>query len=309
MKNKSETKIALIGGGPACATAAVQFLRFGHEVTLITKEIGGTVRNANLIENLIGFPEGIRGWEYVNLIKSQLLNNKIPYIEDTVVSVEFKNSIYIIKTKDCEIHADYLLVGTGSVPRKLDIEGEEEAFQRNRLYYEVYNGKKFSADKEIIIVGSGDVAYDYALNLLDSSLNIIIVQRTNKTKSLPILQQRVSNHKKIRILKNRKPIEIITNYDKITLVTKMDNKLFPIEVDVIFVAIGREPNIQFLSNELKAEYENPSERSKLYFIGDAKKGNYRQISIAMGDGMKAAMEIDKRLSLEEHTDGTHSQIW
>ncbi len=57
MKNKSETKIALIGGGPACATAAVQFLRFGHEVTLITKEIGGTVRNANLIENLIGFPE------------------------------------------------------------------------------------------------------------------------------------------------------------------------------------------------------------------------------------------------------------
>ena len=78
MKDKLSTQIALIGGGPACATAAIQLVRSGKEVIIIAKEIGGTIKNANLIENLIGFPEGIKGWEFVNLVKTQLLNNKSP---------------------------------------------------------------------------------------------------------------------------------------------------------------------------------------------------------------------------------------
>jgi len=306
MKNKRNTKIALIGGGSACATAAIQLVRSGNEVILIAKEIGGTIKNANLIENLIGFPEGIKGGEFVNLIKTQLLNNKIPYISEFVESVEHEESKYIIKTPQSEIQAEYLIVGTGSIPKRLEVKGEEEAFEKKRLFYDIYNGKKFTTKKTILIIGSGDVAYDYAMNLRVTAGSISIIQRTSMTKSLPLLQKRVEKEKKIRIVKNREPIEIITEEDKVILLTKMENKIFPIEADIILVAIGREPNIKFLSKELKAEYDEALEGSKLYFVGDAKKGNYRQVSIAMGDGMKTAMEIDKRLSLEEDTDGTHS---
>ena len=82
MGNNVQTKVALIGGGPACATTAIQLNRSGIDITLIAEEIGGAIRNANLVENLIGFPEGIKGLDFVNLIKTQLLNNKISYINE-----------------------------------------------------------------------------------------------------------------------------------------------------------------------------------------------------------------------------------
>ncbi len=306
MKNRKEVKVALIGGGPACATAAIQLMRSGHQVTIIAKEIGGTIRNANLIENLIGFPDGIKGWEFVNLIKTQLLNNNIPYISEIVESVEHEESKYLIKTSQSEIQAEYLIIGTGSIPKKLEIKGEDEVLQENKLFYDIYDGKQLTKDKSILIIGSGDVAYDYAMNLRSTAKSISIIQRTSSTKSLPLLQERVEKEDKIRILKNREPVEIILQEEEVILLTKMENKIFPIEADLIIVAVGRVPNIQFLSQELRAEYEETLEGTKLYFVGDAKKGNYRQVSIAMGDGMKAAMEINKRLSLEGDTNGTHS---
>ena len=306
MQNRLNTQIALIGGGPACATAAIQLVRSGNEVVIIAEEIGGTIKNANLIENLLGFPEGIKGWEFVNLIKAQLLNNKVPYLCEEVEKIDHKESKYLITTSQTEIQAEYLVIGTGSIPKKLDIKGEEEAFQNNKLFYDIYEGKQYTEGKTILIIGSGDVAYDYALNLHRTSKSISIIQRTSSTKSLPLLQERVEKESKIRIVKNREPIEIILQEEEVILLTKMENKIFPIEADLIIVAIGRVPNIQFLSQELRAEYEETLEGSKLYFVGDAKKGNFRQVSIAMGDGMKAAMEINKRLSLEGDIDGTHS---
>ena len=51
-------KVVLIGAGPACVSAGIQLARSGIDPLIIASDIGGTVRNANLIENLIGFPEG-----------------------------------------------------------------------------------------------------------------------------------------------------------------------------------------------------------------------------------------------------------
>ncbi len=309
MGSKIQTKVALIGGGPACATSAIQLNRSGIDITLIAEEIGGTIRNANLVENLIGFPEGIKGLDFVNLIKAQLLNNKIPYINEKVEAVEYSESKYRIKTANKEIHSEFLVVGTGSIPKKLNIKGEKEAFELNKLYYEVYNVKKHFHNKSILIIGSGDVAYDYSMNLVSVADNISIIQRTSKTKSLPILQKRVENKKKIRIVRNREPIEIIADNDTVTLITKMEERIIPMETDIILVAIGREPNVQFLSEDLKAENNITTENRTIFFVGDAKKGNYRHVSIAMGDGMNVAMEIVKKLFEKEDYNGVTRQVW
>jgi len=309
VKNKIKTKVALIGGGPACASAAIQLKRSGVDITLIAEEIGGAIRNANLVENLIGFPEGIKGQDFVNLIKAQLLNNKIPYIDEKVETVDYNKPVYRIKTSSKEIHSEFLIIGTGSIPKKLNVEGEKEAFEQNKLYYEVYNAKKHSNNKSILIIGSGDVAYDYAMSLINTANDIVIVQRTSKTKSLPILQERVKNQKKIKIIKNREPVEIVPVENKVALLTKMDDKSIPMEADIILVAIGKEPNIQFLPDELKAENDKPTENKSIFFIGDAKQGNYRHVSIAIGDGMNVAMEIVKKLSEKGDYNGVTRQVW
>lgn len=296
MSEKIQTTVALVGGGPACSTAAIQLIRSGIAVLIITKGIGGTIRNANLMENLVGFPEGISGEDYVKLMEEQLNNSRIPIVYDRVKLITKNNEKYVILAKESEIISDYLIIGTGSIPCKLNIKGEEEAFAKGKLFYEVYNAKESSKGKEIIVIGSGDAAYDYSLNLSKLAKKITIIQRTDKTKSLPILQKKVEEEKKITIQVNRKPYEITTENEKVILATKTDKEINEMQADLIVIAIGREPNINFLSEELKEEFENPEEDSNLFLIGDVKKGNYRQVSIAMGDGMKAAMEIVKKLS-------------
>ena len=52
--------LAIIGGGPAGIAAAIQLKRYGSNPLLIEKdELGGSLLNANLVENYLGFPKGI----------------------------------------------------------------------------------------------------------------------------------------------------------------------------------------------------------------------------------------------------------
>ncbi|MHA1954166.1 MAG: NAD(P)/FAD-dependent oxidoreductase [Candidatus Heimdallarchaeaceae archaeon] len=309
MTKKILTYVALVGGGPACATAAIQLKRSGIEVLIVTEKIGGTIRNANLVENLAGFPKGISGEEYVTLMEEQLEYSSIPIVKDRVNSISKANDRYIILTEESEILSDYLIIGTGSKPCKLNIKGEDEAFNMNKLYYEIYNAKADAKGKKITVIGSGDVAYDYSLNLSKVAKKITIVQRTEKTKSLPILQRRIEEENKINIMTNKIPYEIFMENEKVILATKTDKEISEIQSDLVIVAVGREPNIEFLSEDLKEEHEIQKDESNLYFIGDVKKGNYRQVSIAMGDGMNVAMEIVKKLSRKEDYDGAPRQVW
>jgi len=303
------TYIALIGGGPACSTAAIQLLRSGIEVLVITEKIGGTIRNANLVENLVGFPGGISGEEYVKLMEKQLAQSEVPMVKEKVDSIRKANSKFVITTEESEILSDILIVGTGSSPSKLNIKGEKEAFDDKKLFYEIFNAKPHSNGKKIIVIGSGDVAFDYSLNLSKNVSQITIIQRTDKSNSLPILQKRVQEEKKISVLGNQVPMKIEIRNEKIALVTKYEENIEEITADMIIVAIGREPNITFLSDELIKEFDNPLDDSNLYFIGDVKKENFRQVSIAMGDGMNVAMEIVKKLLFVDDYDGATRQVW
>lgn len=303
------TKVALIGGGPACATAAIQLFRSGIDVILISKEIGGTIKNANLIENLIGYPEGIVGIEFAKLFQRQLTAIGVPIVLEEVTEVTQCEGKYHIITPETEIVSDYLIIGTGSVPKRLNVEGEEKAFFDGRLFYEIYQAKQFAYNKEVAIIGSGDVAYDYALNLQAIAKKISILRRTDKTSSLPLLQKRVKNTNNIEILSNYSVKKISVEKDQITLEVESEGSLIKMTKELVLVAIGRKPNFDFLSDELIAEYKNPVKEGKISFIGDIKENNFRQVAIAMGDGMKVAMETVKSISEKQDYHGDSRQVW
>ena len=309
MKSKLITKVALIGGGPACATAAIQLARSGIEIILVSKEIGGTIKNANLVENLIGYPDGVVGKDFAKSFQLQLTKAGVPIVLEEVLTVEQMGNKYTTKTAETEIISEYLIIGTGSIPKKLDVEGEKEAFLNRKLFYEMYNFKQFADKKDIGIIGSGDVAYDYALNLQNVANKISIIRRTDKTASLPILQKRVKNTDNIVFLNNHVIKKVEIKDDKTSLEIDEDGKLITMIKDLVLVAIGRKPNYNFLSEDLISEYNNPKSDSKLYFIGDVNKNNFRQVSIAMGDGMKVAMETVKRIIEKEDYHGTSRQVW
>ncbi|MHB8089256.1 MAG: hypothetical protein ACYDH2_13520, partial [Anaerolineaceae bacterium] len=70
--------------------------------------------------------------------------------------------------------------------------------------------------------------------------------------------------------------------------------------DYIVGAIGRDPQIDFISSSVKkcaAEYEK---KGILHFVGDVKNGLFRQAAIAVGDGIRAGMLIHQKVEENEH---------
>jgi thioredoxin reductase len=67
--------------------------------------------------------------------------------------------------------------------------------------------------------------------------------------------------------------------------------------DYLLFAIGREPQTDFLSEHVKMQAPALIESGKLYFVGDVHNGPFRQTAIAVGDGLRAAMQIYEQMSL------------
>jgi thioredoxin reductase len=61
--------------------------------------------------------------------------------------------------------------------------------------------------------------------------------------------------------------------------------------DYVLFAIGREPNLDFLSEAVRRREQELVEAGRLYFVGDVRNGLFRQTAIAAGDGLRAAMQI------------------
>ncbi|MCK4538908.1 MAG: NAD(P)-binding domain-containing protein, partial [Candidatus Krumholzibacteria bacterium] len=64
MAETINTKLIIIGAGPAGIAAAIYLKRAGVDFVLLESgEPGGLLRNAFLVENYPGFPGGIKGAE------------------------------------------------------------------------------------------------------------------------------------------------------------------------------------------------------------------------------------------------------
>ncbi len=293
--NQNYYSVIIIGCGPAGIACAIQLKRSNIDFKIICKKFGGIANNANNIENLLGFPNGVSGQTFVSLLKQHFENLSIQFTKDNIQNISKENGdeMFHIKCENGEYYSKFLIIASGTIPKKLNLLGETELLEKNLLNYDIFNFSYQNTIKSIAIVGSGDAAYDYALNLAKFPVKIDILQRSEETKCLPLLQKRAQDNSNINIIKKIKLKSLIEDNNKIKLKAIRESKEETRYYDLIFVTVGRSPNITFLSDELYKIYRNSINLSHLYFIGDVKNKHYRQISISMGDGVKSAMKITR----------------
>ena len=146
---KAETKkrVAVIGAGPAGLACATTAAARGHAVTLFeaNTEIGGQFRLARQIPGKDEFEETLR--YYSNQLKLHGV--------DVQLSTKPKPS----DLKDF----DEIVLSTGVVPRKIQIEGGEG--DKVSLYNEVLKGEK-KIGARVAIIGAGGIGFDMATYLL-----------------------------------------------------------------------------------------------------------------------------------------------
>jgi len=286
----STNPAAIIGAGPAGLAAAIQLQRFGiTPLVLEAAEVGGLLRNANLVENYPGFPGGITGLDLIARFKRQAESLNVTIVADSVTNLEWGGGAFTIRTASSEYHAALVVVASGTVPRQFS-GFEIPAAARDKIFYEAYPLLNVSGQK-IVIVGAGDAAFDYALNLSKNN-TVTILNRGKTTRCLPLLQQRSQLSPRIRYLHSTEIFRVkITPRGWLNLGCSSPEGEFYCDSNYLIGAIGRIPKIDFLSDRLKNQVRDLEADGRLYFIGDVKNGIFRQTSIAVGDGVKAAMQI------------------
>lgn len=283
-------EVAIIGGGPAGLSAAIQLKRSGIEPILFEKEmIGGLLRNANLVENYPGFPQGISGRELVELFKHQLERYDIKTYDEEVIHLAYKDGEFLISTNKRELIFRTVIIASGTRPRRLEELERREV--REYVFYEVYSISDIKNER-IAIIGAGDIAFDYALTLSKNN-EVLILSRSPGARCLPLLFERAMKNENITYFQNT-VVENVKAQDTLILNCRNKNgERWNVPVSYLVIAIGRKPALYFLDNEM--EIEELQKMGRLYLIGDVKNDIYRQVGIAVGDGLRAAMEIVRRM--------------
>ena len=283
-------EILIIGAGPAGATAAIQLRRYGIPFVLLEKErVGGLLWNANLVENYPGFPAGISGPKLVRLIEKQMVRLGVDVTVDSVTKLRYKKTGIHVKTIQTEYHPRFVIVASGTKPNPLPIPVHHAV--RERVFSDVYH-LLAESDKRIVIIGAGDAAFDYALNLTKNRNSVTILNRGRDVKCLGLLWERVRTEPAIEYRAETPvcKVELDQTVGRLKVQTEAKEPIF---ADYLLFATGRVPQLSFLPDEI---INNNLEG--VYFAGDVKNGLYRQVAIAAGDGLRAAMEIYHKLNSE-----------
>ncbi len=287
------SEVVIIGAGPAGIAAGIQLKRYGLEPVIFEKhKPGGLLRNANLVENYPGFPDGISGVDLVKLLEKQVVKFSLNIKKRDVTAVEYSDNLFEIKHDDEITRSKALLIASGTKP----IEPSELSIPeslKDKVLYEVESLLKIK-NKRIIVVGGGDAAFDYGLGF-HSSNKVLIINRSSKTNCLELLRKKTEQSEHIEYRGNVTIADIARWEDRLGVSCVNHSGAYNIDADFLIFAIGREPSLDFLSEGLKNKSEALEKKGLLYYAGDVQNRLLRQTAIAVGDGLKAAMKIYSRL--------------
>jgi len=282
--------IAIIGAGPAGIAAALQFTRYNILPVVFEKNIiGGLLNNARKVENYPGFPKGIAGTNLVDLFQKQLEYNKMKILKEKIKEIDYSEGLFHFFSDSGSFKSKYCIIATGTFPKAYTLFTGKEDLLNKLLFYEVYPLRN-DKNQRIVVVGAGDAAFDYALTL-SSNNQVYLINRENKPRCNEKLKSEVFNTQSIKY----EPKTIVQEINKINedlylnCISEKGN--FKIVADYCVAAVGREPVRSIIGSSL-AKYESSLiQTKKLFEIGDFSNGRFRQASIAVGDGVRAAMEI------------------
>jgi thioredoxin reductase (NADPH) len=289
--------ILIVGAGPAGLAVALQLQRYKLVPRLFEQSRpGGLLWNANRVENYPGFLGGIPGPDLARAMLDQIGEVKIT--PEAVIELTWEEGIFYAKTLTGTYQARVAVIASGTKPCRLAGFSIPDELQ-TCVVYEIADLLGVSR-KRFIVVGSGDAAFDYAINLARSN-SVIILNRGDRVKCLPRLWSKAQACKNISYRSGTAITRLVVCPEGGMFVecSSPEGQIeFP--ADYVVGAIGREPQLDFVSAGLFERLAEFEKRGILHLVGDVKNGIFRQAAIAVGDGIRTGMRIYQVLKENAH---------
>lgn len=298
--------VAIVGAGPAGLSAALYCLRRKLKVIVITLDVGGQAILSGSVENYLGFIS-LSGVELINKFRSHIEKYPVEIKTGQLVDKieQNKNRFTLSTLKGEKISSISVIITAGQSPRRLKIPGENEFEKKGVAYCATCDAPLFS-NKPVAVVGGGNSALDsiqqlekYASKVYSININPDYIGETARS-------EKVKKSPKVEIFFETETIKIIGKdfVESIEIKNKKTKKTSNIPVSGIFIEIGSIPASGFVSKLLKTNkrgeiiinQQNKTSINGIFAAGDITNTSYKQISVAVGEGAKAALSCAQYLS-------------
>lgn len=287
----------VIGQGPAGITASIYAARREMKTLIIGKEPGGQIIWANEIENYPGFVS-ISNFDLINRFNEHALHAGVEIKNCEVKRIETAvDGSFILHTDNEQFQTKTVIITMGLAPRRLSVPGEAELTGKGVSYCANCDGPLFKG-KTVAVVGNGNCAFDAAEMLSKIAAKVYLLVRSDVFKAFDTLIEKVKNTANVTIITKAKP-QMIKGENKVEAIVYNDENENPVElpVDGIFAEVGR-----IASTDLVKDYVDLDEKAQIlvdkkqatktpgiYAAGDVVSGEFKQITIAMGQATIAAL--------------------
>lgn len=327
MQPDNGIKVAVVGSGPAGLSFAGDMAKRGYQVHVFEAlhEIGGVLK--------YGIPEFRLPNAIVDVEIENLKKMGVHFLTDCIIGKTI--SIEELKEKDFK----GIFVGSGAgLPNFMGIPGENAINIMSSNEYltriNLMDAANTSADtpinlgKKVMVVGGGNTAMDSCRTAKRLGADVTLVYRRSEAE-MPARLEEVKHAKEegIHFMCLHNPIEYLTDERGAVSAAVLqvmqlgepdasgrrspvpvEGQTVTLEVDQVVVAVGVSPNplvpksIQGLElgrkNTIVVNDHMQSSRSEIYAGGDIVRGGATVI-LAMGDGRRAAANMDMQLRAEK----------
>ena len=324
IKLSNGVKIAVVGSGPAGLSFAGDMAKKGYEVTVFEAlhEIGGVLK--------YGIPEFRLPNRIVDVEIENLRKMGVAFITDCIIG----KTISIEQLESEGFRGIFIASGAG-LPNFMGIPGENSINIMSSNEYltrvNLMDAANPSTDTPInighnvLVVGGGNTAMDSCRTARRLGGNVTLVYRRSE-KEMPARLEEVKHAKEegIKFMTLHNPIEYIADENGAVKQVRLQEMrlgepdesgrrspepipgaIKTMDIDQVIVAVGVSPNplvpksVKGLElgrkNTIVVNEEMQSSRPEIYAGGDIVRGGATVI-LAMGDGRRAADNMDKQLS-------------
>lgn len=306
--------VAIVGAGPAGASAAIYSARKGLAVALIADRVGGQVLETKSIENLISTPYTEGPELSANLDKhindykiDKILNQRVQKVENS----EHLEKKLLLNSGDV-IHTKSIIVASGAQWRKLGVPGEVEYTGSGVAYCPHCDGPLFRG-KPVAVVGGGNSGVEAAIDLAGTSSHVTLFEFADELKADAVLVSKLESLDNVDIVRSAAVSQVLGDGSQVIglkYLNRLTQETLEVELEGVFVQIGLAPNSGFLQDvvelstqgEVVIDTHCKTSVPGIFAAGDVSTVPFKQIVIAMGEGAKASLSSFDYLI--RHSDST-----